>query len=149
METRFTAFTVLIAKIGRAIHKIKTEEMAEFNLKSSHVTCLYYLYKTGGITAKELCDISSEDKSNISRAIKHLEGEGYLYCNTSKAKRYQDVIRLTDKGANLGKRLAQKIDRIEAAAGRFVSDDAREVLYKSLASICDNLEAICGDYDRK
>ena len=46
MIERFETFTVLITKISRSIRKIKTEEMAKFNLKSPHVSCLYYLFKS-------------------------------------------------------------------------------------------------------
>ena len=87
MEERFNTFTVLIAGINRCIRKIKTEEMSEYNLKSPHVSCLYYLYKHNSLTAKELCDICDEDKSNVSRSIKFLEENGYLVCNSKKEKR--------------------------------------------------------------
>ena len=43
MDERFQKFTLLLTAVGRSIHRIKTEEMARFNLKSSHVSCLYYL----------------------------------------------------------------------------------------------------------
>lgn len=33
MEERFEAFTVLISRISRSIRRIKSEEMAEFQLK--------------------------------------------------------------------------------------------------------------------
>ena len=45
MEERFQAFTVLVSNLNRCIYKIKTEEMAEYNLKSSHVSCIYYIYR--------------------------------------------------------------------------------------------------------
>ena len=56
METGFRAFTVLIAKLSRSIRRIKSEEMAEFQLKGPHVSCLYYLYRTDGLTAAELSE---------------------------------------------------------------------------------------------
>ena len=70
MEERFQVFTVLIAGINRSILRIKTEEMSEFNLRSSHVSCLYYLYKKESLTAREICNLCGEDKANISRAVK-------------------------------------------------------------------------------
>ncbi|MBR6651121.1 MAG: MarR family transcriptional regulator, partial [Clostridia bacterium] len=82
MEERFKTFTLLMNGINRSIHKLKTAEMAEYQLKSSHVSCLYYLYKEE-MTAKDLCDICNEDKANISRAVKYLEENGFL---ESKAK---------------------------------------------------------------
>ena len=56
MNEKYKTFTVLMAKINRSIRKIKTEEMAEFNLKSPHVSCLYYLYKSENLTAKDVFD---------------------------------------------------------------------------------------------
>ena len=56
MEERFETFTVLIAKISRSIRRIKAEEMAEYDLKATHVNCLYYLYTVGELTAAELCE---------------------------------------------------------------------------------------------
>ena len=54
MTERFETFTVLIAKISRNIRKIKNQEMAEYDLRSSHISCLYYLYCTDKLTATEL-----------------------------------------------------------------------------------------------
>ena len=53
MEERFETFTLLISKLNRSIKRIKSEEMDEFNLKSPHVSCLYYIYKMGALTADE------------------------------------------------------------------------------------------------
>ena len=70
MTERFETFTVLIAKISRNIRKIKNQEMAEYDLRSSHISCLYYLYCTDKLTATELCDRCEEDKATISRSRK-------------------------------------------------------------------------------
>ena len=146
MQERFETFTVLIAKIHRSIYKIKTEEMAAFDLKSSHVSCLYYLYKAEALTAKELCDVCGEDKANVSRAVKYLEENGYLLCESSAAKRYQSALRLTEKGAKVGRHIADKIDRILAAASAGLTEEDRVVMYQSLALIDKNLQAVCENY---
>ncbi len=146
MEERFHTFTVLISQISRSIRKIKTEEMAEFNLKSPHVSCLYYLYKEGSLTAKELCDICDEDKAAISRSIVCLEREGYITCLTDAQKRYKSPLKLTGKGEEAGKRIADKIDGILQKAGEGLSEENRKVFYKSLNLINDNLQEICKNY---
>ena len=56
MEERFETFTVLINRISRNIRKIKNQEMAEYQLRSAHVSCLYYLYLSERLTATELCE---------------------------------------------------------------------------------------------
>ena len=143
MEERFETFTVLINEISRFIHKLKAMEMAEFDLRSSHVSCLYYLYKMKMLTAKELCDICAEDKANISRAVKHLEENGYLRCDAKHAKRYQSPLTLTEKGEEIGERIALKIDRILSHAGDGISEEERQIMYRCLSAIRENLIGIC------
>ena len=69
MKARFETFPVLITKINRNIRKIKNQEMAEYDLKSPHISCLYYLYTAESMTATELCEKCEEDKATISRSI--------------------------------------------------------------------------------
>ncbi len=147
MEERFENFTILIAKISRAIRKIKSEEMEEFALKSPHVSCLYYLYKNdGSLTAKELCDICDEDKASISRSLEYLEETGYIECNSKTEKRYKSPLILTDKGNKMGEYISNKISKNVDMASAGLSDKDREVLYKSLFIISDNLQKICDNY---
>ena len=146
MEERFQTFTVLIAKLNRCIRKIKTEEMAEFNLKSPHVSCLYYLYKSEALTAKELCDICEEDKANISRSIEFLENGGYIVARPKTGKRYKSPLVLTEKGKEAGAHIARKIDSILDSVSGGLSDEDRKNMYASLSVICDNLQKICDAY---
>ena len=78
MEERFETFTVLIARISRGIKRIKADEMADFELKGPHVSCLYYLSQQDGMTAAELCERCDEDKAAISRSLDDLEKNGYI-----------------------------------------------------------------------
>ena len=80
MEERFETFTVLITRISRSIKRIKADEMADFELKGPHVSCLYYLSQQDGMTAAELCERCDEDKAAISRSLDDLEKNGYITC---------------------------------------------------------------------
>ncbi|MBQ8258462.1 MAG: transcriptional regulator [Clostridia bacterium] len=146
MQNRFETFTLLISRINRAIQKIKSEEMAEFHLKSSHVSCLYYLYKENSLTARDLCEICGEDKANISRSIKYLETNGYLVCESATAKRYLSALKLTEKGSTVGSHLSEKIDNILEEASIGLSDEDRKIMYRSLSVVSQNLLKICSEY---
>ncbi len=143
---RFQSFTVLITRINRSIHKIKAAEMAEFQLKSAHVSCLYYLYKESGLTAKELADICEEDKASISRSLEYLEEQGYISCASSAKKRYKATLFLTESGRELGARISEKIDGVLDPAGMGIDEADRATMYESLAIISENLERICEKY---
>ena len=147
MEQRFETFTVQIAKISRYIRKITAGEMAEFNLKSPHVSCLYYLYKSDiGMTAKELCDVCDEDKAAISRAISYLEDNGYIKCDSKLEKRYKSLLTLTEKGEQVGKKLVDKIDHVLELSSPEMTDKDREKFYQMLTTISNNLQKISDKY---
>ena len=146
MEERFKTFTFLIGRVTRNIRKIKTEEIAEFKLKSPHVSCLYYLYICNGMTASKLCECCDEDKGQISRSIEYLEKEGYLICNSKTQKKYNCPLELTDKGLQVGAFVAKKIDEIIDAASEGLNETNRAIFYESLSLISDNLQRICDKY---
>ena len=149
MQERFKTFTVQIATVSRCIRRIKTEEVAEFELKSPHVSCIYYLYKAGSLTATELCEACEEDKANVSRSVEHLEANGYLCRDPKDKRKYKSPLVLTQKGMEVGEILASKIDSILDLAGQGLTDEERAIFYKSLMIISENLQKICDGYDRK
>ena len=142
MKERFETFTVLIAKISRNIRKIKNQEMAEYNLRSSHISCLYYLYLSKELTATELCDRCEEDKATISRSLDYLEKNGYISCVSKSIKRYKSPILLTEKGEEAGKKIAGKILRVLDEVSVGLSEAERVEFYRCLSIISENLENI-------
>lgn len=143
MEDRFKKFTILINRIIRNIHKLKSEEMGRLGLKSTHVSCLYYLYREGDMTARELCDICDEDKGAISRAIEFLEEDGYLTCSSKTEKRYKSPIQLSEKGKEIGEFICNKVDGFLEKASEGLSEENRKIFYESLDLISNNLQRLC------
>lgn len=142
MQERFETFTVLINRISRNIRKIKNQEMAAYDLRSAHVSCLYYLYVAEGATATDLCERCAEDKATISRALDYLEANGFLTRESKSAKRYKSPITLTDKGNEAGKKIADKINGVLAAIGGGLTDAERAAFYRSLSIISDRLDVV-------
>ena len=147
MEERYKIFTLFMINIRRNIHRIQTREMAEFNLKSHHLSCLHYLHKAGALTAKQLCDICQEDKANISRALDHLEKSGYLVCKSTAKKRYNSPFELTENGKEVGAQVSSKIESMTKEAEKGLSDEDKATLYRCLSTIDRNLRSICEGYD--
>ena len=80
MEQRFETFTVLINRIGRSIKRLKAGQMAQLELKGPYVSCLYYLYRCGPMTAAELCERCDEDK------VPGFSGAGRLFAASGGEK---------------------------------------------------------------
>ena len=146
MKERFETFTVLINKVSRNIRKIKNQEMAGYNLRSAHVSCLFHLYSGKGLTATDLCERCAEDKATISRALDYLETNGYLTCESKNAKRYKSPLVLTDKGIEVGRKIADKIDGVLDEIGVGLTEEERVDFYRSLAIISDSLEVVANKF---
>ena len=145
MNDRFATFTVLIAKINRNIRKIKNLEMAQFNLRSAHISCLYYLYTCGDLTSTDLCERCEEDKATISRSLDYLEKNGYVVCYADSLKRYKAPFSLTDMGRAVGERISEKINDVLRQVSADLNENDRIVFYQYLTSISNRLERVCND----
>lgn len=142
MKERFEVFTVLINRISRNIRKIKNQEMAEYNLRSAHVSCLYFIYIAKNITATELCEKCEEDKATISRAVDYLEKNGFIFCESKNLKRYKSPLVLTEKGNMVGKKIADKIDGVLNEISVGLTDEERKEFYRSLSIISQKIEDV-------
>ncbi|MBQ6706248.1 MAG: MarR family transcriptional regulator [Clostridia bacterium] len=142
MQERFETFTVLINRISRNIRRIKNQEMADYNLRSAHVSCLYYLFTNKGATATDLCERCEEDKATVSRALDHLENNGFLVSKSKTAKRYKCPLLLTEKGQEAGKKIADKINGVLDTVSADLTEEERLAFYRSLSIISDRLESV-------
>ena len=142
MDERFETFTVLINRISRNIRKIKNQEMADYNLRSAHVSCLYYIYRAGTITATELCEKCEEDKATISRALDYLEKNDFITCQTKSTKRYKSPLVLTDKGNLVGEKIADKIDGVLDQISVGLTENERQEFYRCLTIISNGIDLI-------
>ena len=140
MENRFETFTVLVSRISRNIRKLKNQEMSDYNLRSAHISCLYYLYASRGLTATDLCERCDEDKATISRALEYLESNGYL--EPEAERRYRSPLVLTQKGEETGRIIAEKINGILEQISGGLTEAERLAFYRSLAIISDSLDAM-------
>ena len=149
MQDRFETFTVLINRISRNIRRIKSQEIAAFQLKSAHISCLYHLYRADGLTATDLCERCEEDKAAVSRSLDYLEKNGYLVCSSQQAKRYKSPFSLTEKGREVGREIDDKINRILDEVGTGMTREERLAFYRSLSVISDRLDIIANNLGKQ
>lgn len=145
MEDRFETFTVLIAKINRSIRKIKNQEMAEYGLKSHHVSCLYYLHLLNGLTVGDLCIRCEEDKATISRSLDYLEENGFIASRPQGSKRYKIPIELTPKGTEAGQNIVNKVNGVLDQVSDALTEEERIGFYRNLAAISNSLDRIADE----
>ena len=145
MQDRFVMFTTLIGNISRSIFRMKSELMSEFDLKSSHVSCLYYLHHGMAKSSAELCRVCDEDKANISRAVKELEERGMIVRQRDSRGRRSGRLAITDDGREIAIFITEQIDNILDVLDDVATDDERNAMYKALTGISNRLSALCTD----
>ena len=142
MHDSYMIFTNLIASISRRIHRLKVDAMAQFELKRSHLSCVYYIYREGSITPARLCTLCGEDKANVSRALKQLEDEGYVERAPRVTPRGRIHVTLTDRGAEIGAKLACEVDRIIDFVAGDISKEDISSMYRVLERIDARLSSL-------
>lgn len=144
MINRFAVFCTQINKLSHHIQRIKNHEMKEFNLKGIHCMCIFQLHHNDQqLTLTQLAANCNEDKAAISRVVNQLTVDGYI--NEQPANKYRVCLTLTEKGHQV----AEKIDELAVAAvdaiGKDLSNEEREIFYKALDSISNNITTYLND----
>lgn len=145
MVDNFERLTTGVTSIYKSIQKIKRIRMDSFGLKGTHVMCIYYLYThPEGLTGSDLCSKCREDKAGISRILSDLEAEKLIcYKDACDGRKYRAKATLTEEGRICGAKVNRLIEHATIAGGSGLSDEDREIFYKVLFAISDNLENLC------
>jgi len=147
MKERYDIFTSLITNINRTIQKIKSVEMEKLGLKGKQVQIIFHLYnKIDGLSITKLSMFCDEDKAAVSRVVKELEGQGYVFVENGGKQKYRNPIKLTESGKEIGKYVVEQIEQLLEMAGEGIQENDRKILYDNLSKINLNLQAILRYY---
>ncbi|MDO4313742.1 MAG: MarR family winged helix-turn-helix transcriptional regulator [Eubacteriales bacterium] len=149
MVDGFERLTTGVTSIYKSIQKIKRLRMDSIGLKGTHVMCIYYLYTNPeGLTGADLCSKCREDKAGISRILSDLESACLIcYKNTGDGRKYRAKAVLTEQGKTCGAKVTRLIEHAAVAGGTGLTDQEREIFYKVLFTISDNLETLCSSIE--
>ncbi len=121
---------------------MKADAMAEYDLKSSHLCCIYYLRDGIARTAAQLARLADEDKANISRALGELEKRGLIIRERSEKGRLKRTVVLTGEGKEVAEFLEERIESTLIAVSDRIPEGEREIMYRTLATIDGRLRAL-------
>ena len=146
MLERFERFSYAIGEISHCWRKLATEELAKYGLKSPHATYLTTMYKyPEGITVPDLCEICGKDKSDASRMIAILEEKGLASKKVVSGSLYRGLWVLTEEGKAAALQVSLRASKAVELAGKDLTDETRDIFYKALESITENLAVLCRD----
>lgn len=146
MLSKYELFSSSVSCMYHDIQKIERVEMAKYGLKGPHAQCLLAMSRyPQGLTAARLCEICEKDKAAISRILSELEQIGMVRRAGQNGNRYRASLTLTEEGKAAAATVSEKARLAVEQAGVGLDDGQREVFYRVLALIAENLHTICID----
>ena len=146
MQNRFARFSLAISEIDRCWHKLAAEEMAKYELNSPHAVYLTTLYEQeGGVTAAKLGELCCKNKADVSRMVAILEKKGLVRKETVGTNAYRAKLLLTEEGKQAAEHVRQRAALAVELAGSGMTDADREVFYRCLERIAENLKILSKD----
>ena len=141
MVERFERFSYAISEISRYWHKIASDEMEKYGLKSPHAIYLTTMYHyEDGLHAARLGELCGKDKSDVSRMMSIMEKKGLVKREGEGA--YRALLKLTDEGKRAAEHVRARAIVAVEAAGKGITDENRQVFYDTLELIAANLAKI-------
>ena len=113
----------------------------QFDLPELSLWVLYVLRGNPVCTQKDIVDQLLHPKQSVHSAIRSLERDGCIEMEYRENNHKNKYIRLTEKGAALAEKTADKIIAAENKAFRALNDTEREAfldLFERLTSFMDN-----------
>lgn len=143
MLDRFEKFLFDISEIDRYWHKIAADEMEKYGLKGPYAVYFTVMYQyPEGITASQLGELCSRDKSDVSRAVSALEKEGIVRKEGTNQNQYRARLMLTETGRKIAEEISEKAKMAVKFGGKGLSDANREIFYDALDLIASNLRTL-------
>ncbi len=100
--------------------------LAEIGLGRAHHRVIYFVGRHSGITVSELLSILRITKQSLSRVLGDLVRQGFILQSTGDKDRRQRLLRLTDKGVELERKLSETQRQRVAKAYRSAGAEAVE-----------------------
>lgn len=146
MISKYEIFSTVVSSLYHDIQRIERTEMAKYGLKGPHAQCLVIMERyPEGITSARLCEICERDKAAISRTVAELEEAGLLTRREQNGIHYRVPLVLTEEGRKAARNVNAVASNAVEQAGYGLEDAEREVFYRVLGHIAQNLQAISRD----
>ncbi|HIJ63540.1 MAG TPA: MarR family transcriptional regulator [Rhodospirillaceae bacterium] len=111
--------------------------LAQLGLGRAHHRAIYFIGRRAGITVSELLATLRITKQSLSRVLKQLLQGGFVIQAAGASDRRQRLLRLTDKGIELERRLTEAQRNRIAKAYREAGDEAVTGFRQVLTGLLD------------
>lgn len=124
--------------IARCASQYRSVEFEEIGLNGSNHMYIFYLCRHPGVSQEHLSKLLHVNKSNVTRSLRCLEEDGFIYrCVNEKDKRNY-CIYPTEKAKGILPFLVEKIDKWNEIISNGLTEEESEVLYELLKKVAVN-----------
>jgi len=111
------------------------QTLAAYDFGRAHHRVIYFVGRNPGMTVSDLLGILQITKQSLSRVLSQLVREGFIVQRPGTMDRRQRLLSLTDKGAELERRLTEDQRALVARAYKAAGADAVEGFKKVLLGL--------------
>ena len=113
------------------------QTLAQFNFGRAHHRVIYFVGRNPGMTVSDLLAILRITKQSLSRVLGQLVRQGFIVQKPGATDRRQRLLSLTDKGADLERKLTEEQRAMIARAYRSAGAEAVEGFRKVLLGMIE------------
>jgi DNA-binding MarR family transcriptional regulator len=116
------------------------QTLAAFGFGRAHHRVIYFVGRNPGMTVSDLLGILHITKQSLSRVLGQLVRQGFIVQKPGSTDRRQRLLSLTDKGAELERKLTEEQRGLIARAYRSAGADAVEGFRKVLLGMIEEAD---------
>jgi DNA-binding MarR family transcriptional regulator len=121
--------------------------LKDFGLRVPEWRALAALYSRRGCTTSQLADLSTIDRTTLTRTVDRMQEAGWIERLADGADLRVTRLALTAAGKRMFERIWPEVQRLNEIALRGVSGSEMDLLKKILGRMHANLEAYVGETD--
>ena len=137
-DPRFIAVVELLFFAYRDFTREADAVLAEYELGRAHHRVLHFVNRHPGLRVADLLEVLKITKQSLARVLKQLVDEGWIGQETGVDDRRERRLFVTDKGANLARRLdhlqARRVAGALEALGSANEAAVRQFLFSMISS---------------
>jgi len=116
------------------------ETLLQYGFGRAHHRVIYFVGRNPGMTVSDLLDILKITKQSLSRVLGQLVRQGFIVQRHGITDRRQRLLHLTDRGADLERKLTEEQRALVARAYRSAGAEAVEGFRKVLLGMINETD---------
>ena len=116
------------------------ETLLQYGFGRAHHRVIYFVGRNPGMTVSDLLDILKITKQSLSRVLGQLVRQGFIIQRHGTTDRRQRLLHLTDRGADLERKLTEEQRALVARAYRSAGAEAVEGFRKVLLGMINETD---------